>query len=144
MTDVVHMAQQGHSPDVIITQIRNTGSTFELSTTDLDYLMACHVPDQVIIAMQATKPRPCMPGVTIQGGPMPVRVTIPPMSPPIPLPGNPGAEPKDSRELFSFWVSLFGESQSQTLAPEAKVNDNKSRPPEAPAPTYLRYRYYQR
>jgi hypothetical protein len=56
MMDVVHMVQQGHAPEVIITQIRNTGSSFQLSPTDLDYLKTCNVPDQVIVAMQNARP----------------------------------------------------------------------------------------
>jgi hypothetical protein len=72
MMDVVHMVQQGHSPDVIITQIRNTGSTFSLSATDLDYLKSCNVPDPVIVAMQNARP------VAVVAGPQRVYVSEPP------------------------------------------------------------------
>src|SRR5207245_4929172 len=71
MMDVVHMVQQNHSPDVIIAQIRNTGSTFQLSATDLDYLKSCNVPDPVIVAMQNARP------VAVVGGPQRVYVSDP-------------------------------------------------------------------
>ena len=56
MTDVVHMVQSGQSEAVIINQIRATGSTFQLSASDLDFLKASNVPDSVIVAMQNARP----------------------------------------------------------------------------------------
>jgi hypothetical protein len=56
MMDVVHMVQAGHSDAVIINQIRATGSTFQLSASDLDFLKASNVPDTVIVAMQNARP----------------------------------------------------------------------------------------
>jgi len=41
---------------VIINQIRQTGSTFQLSQNDLDFLKASNVPDSVIVAMQNARP----------------------------------------------------------------------------------------
>jgi hypothetical protein len=74
MTDVVHMVQAGHSPDVIITQIRNTGSSFRLTAADLDFLKANNVPDQVIVAMQTARP------TAYVAGPRQVYVTEPPQA----------------------------------------------------------------
>ncbi|HUR52764.1 MAG TPA: glycine zipper domain-containing protein [Gemmataceae bacterium] len=52
ITDVVSMVQHGHSETVIINQIRSSGSTFQLSAADLDYLKSANVPDRVVIEMQ--------------------------------------------------------------------------------------------
>ena len=52
LTDVVSMVQHGHSETVIINQIRSSGSTFQLSAADLDYLKSANVPDRVVIEMQ--------------------------------------------------------------------------------------------
>jgi hypothetical protein len=54
---VVKMAQQGVNEDVIINHIRATGSTFQLSTADIEYLTTNNVPPRVIQAMQAAQPR---------------------------------------------------------------------------------------
>ena len=48
MTDVIHMVQQGHDEQVIINQIRNSGSSFQLSANDLDFLKSNNVPPRVI------------------------------------------------------------------------------------------------
>jgi surface antigen len=58
MTDVVHMVQQGHDERVIITQIRNSGSTFSLTPADLDFLRTNNVPSAVILEMQNARPLP--------------------------------------------------------------------------------------
>ena len=58
MTDVIHMAQQGHDEQVIINQIRNSGSTFQLSANDLDFLKTNNVPSRVIVEMQNAKGSP--------------------------------------------------------------------------------------
>jgi hypothetical protein len=52
ITDVVHMVSQGHDEQVIINQIRSTGSTFQLSGGDLDFLKSNGVPSRVIVEMQ--------------------------------------------------------------------------------------------
>jgi len=56
LTDVVHMVQQGHDDQVIINQIRSTGSTFQLAASDLDYLKNSGVSARVIAEMQAARP----------------------------------------------------------------------------------------
>jgi hypothetical protein len=58
ITDVVHMAQQGHDDQVIINQIRATGSTFQLSGSDLDFLKNNGVSPRVIAEMQTARPTP--------------------------------------------------------------------------------------
>jgi hypothetical protein len=55
LTDVVHMVQQGHDDQVIINQIRTTGSSFQLSSSDLDYLKNSGVSARVIAEMQAAR-----------------------------------------------------------------------------------------
>jgi uncharacterized protein YcfJ len=61
LTDVVQLSQQGTDPDVIINQIRSTGSTFNLSTADIQYLTQQQVPGKVISAMQTSPGRVVMP-----------------------------------------------------------------------------------
>jgi hypothetical protein len=81
LMDVVTMVQQGVSDEVIITQIRTSGSLFYLSPTDLAYLKDCAVSDRVVMEMQATPSR-CH-GRRVYGpvpvyGPPPVYVVEPP------------------------------------------------------------------
>jgi hypothetical protein len=68
LTDVVHMAQQGHDDQVIINQIRATGSSFQLATSDLDWLKNSGVSSRVLAEMQT---RPASPLAT-------TRVVAPP------------------------------------------------------------------
>ena len=89
LTDVIHMANQGHDPQVIINQIRNTGSTFQLSANDLDFLKANNVPPQVIAEMQSARPAtgpvvvgPPRAGVIYQDAPPPVVIYRRPPPPP--------------------------------------------------------------
>jgi hypothetical protein len=56
LTDVIQMVQQGHDDQVIINQIRNTGSTYSLTPGDLDFLRQNNVPSRVIIEMQNARP----------------------------------------------------------------------------------------
>ncbi len=58
MTDVVQMSYQHISDDIIITQIRNTGSVYQLSGRDIGYLKEQGVSDPVIREMQMTVSRP--------------------------------------------------------------------------------------
>ncbi len=58
ITDVATLAQQHISDDVIISQIRTTGSSYHLSPTDIQWLKESGVSDRVIIEMQATAGRP--------------------------------------------------------------------------------------
>jgi surface antigen len=60
MMDVVQMVQNGHDEQVIINQIRSTGSSFQLSQADLDYLKAYNVPPRVIVEMQNARPSPIL------------------------------------------------------------------------------------
>ena len=56
LTDIVYLTQQGHDEQVIINQIRATGSTFQLTTSDLDWLKANGVSPRVIAEMQSRPP----------------------------------------------------------------------------------------
>jgi hypothetical protein len=57
LTDVAGMAQQGMSDQIIINQIRTTGSTYALSPNDLAYLKQNNVSDPVIMEMQRASSR---------------------------------------------------------------------------------------
>jgi surface antigen len=74
MMDVVEMSQQGVDADVIINQIHNSGSTFNLSRTDIQYLTQCQVDPRVIRAMQMAQARPAV----VAGPPRTVVVHEPP------------------------------------------------------------------
>lgn len=52
LQDVVRMVMEGQSDAVIINQIRSSGTTYQLSASDLSYLKSNNVPDRVIIEMQ--------------------------------------------------------------------------------------------
>jgi hypothetical protein len=52
MTDIMQMAREGQSDDVIINQIRTTGSSYILSAEDLRMLRENNVSDRVIMEMQ--------------------------------------------------------------------------------------------
>lgn len=83
MADVIKMSQDGQSDSVIINQIHATGSSFQLTATDLSYLKQNGVSDAVIIEMQNARPRP-----TTVVSPRPVYVSGPPVvyaAPPPPL-----------------------------------------------------------
>ena len=58
MMDVVQMVHNGHDEQVIINLIHSSGSTFQLSHADLDYLKGHNVPPRVIIEMQNARPGP--------------------------------------------------------------------------------------
>src|SRR5262249_3027872 len=58
VTDVVQMAQSHVSDEVIISQIRSTGSVFRLSSNDTIWLKQQGVSDVVIQEMLATANRP--------------------------------------------------------------------------------------
>lgn len=62
--DVIHLAQGGHDDTVIINQIRTTGSTFQLTPSDLDALKQNGVSPRVIAEMQVARgPSPLGPRV---------------------------------------------------------------------------------
>ena len=56
MIDVVQMNQNGIAPNLIINQIRSSGSTFSLAPSDINYLNEQRVPNEVIAAMQQARP----------------------------------------------------------------------------------------
>mgnify|MGYP003350558576 CR=1 FL=1 len=56
MFDVIRMAQEGQDDTVIINQIRRTGSTFTLTTSDLSELKRAGVSARVIAEMQTARP----------------------------------------------------------------------------------------
>jgi hypothetical protein len=93
INEVVQLAKDGHSDDVIINQIRTTRSTYDLSTEDLGTLRANGVSDVVIKEMQLNRPdayrRPRYvhgPPPVIYGPPPPV-VIVHPVPPPRPVVG---------------------------------------------------------
>jgi hypothetical protein len=58
VADVIRLTQSGLSDDVIINQIRTTGSRYNLSADDLTALYSAGVREAVIREMQATASRP--------------------------------------------------------------------------------------
>ncbi len=68
LTDVIHMVQQGHDDQVIINQIRSTGSSFQLTASDLDFLKNNGVSARVMAEMQSARPAPAV-FVRPQSGP---------------------------------------------------------------------------
>lgn len=67
ITDVVRMARAGHEDQVIINQIRATGSSFgTLTTSDLDFLKDNGVSGQVIAEMQTRRPSAIAPRVVVR------------------------------------------------------------------------------
>ena len=89
MADVMQMAREGQSDEVIINQIRTTGSTYTLSAEDLRMLRSNNVSDRVIIEMQNCRPdrhpRPryivAPPPPVVYAPPPPVYVVGPPPPP---------------------------------------------------------------
>jgi hypothetical protein len=59
--DIAKLTHEGVDPDVIITQIQQTGSTFQLSTADISYLTENRVNARVIRAMQSARTTPYRP-----------------------------------------------------------------------------------
>jgi hypothetical protein len=83
VSDVMQLTQGGHSDEVIINQIRNTGSTFQLSGGDLDMLKHNGVSSAVIAEMQNA--RPASPARVIVREPRPRTVIVhePVYTPPV-------------------------------------------------------------
>jgi hypothetical protein len=81
MIDIVTLSKQQVSDEVIINQIRTTGSTYTLSPADLSYLKECGVSERVTLAMQSARPQPVAAAVpaTIRRGPQTVIVQEPPV-----------------------------------------------------------------
>jgi hypothetical protein len=79
VTDVAQMAQQHVSDDLIINDIRSTGTVFHLSSTDIVWLKQNGVSDRVVQEMMATQNR--YPRRVYTAGPVypePVYVVEPP------------------------------------------------------------------
>jgi hypothetical protein len=57
LTDIVQMAQSQVSDAVIVGQIRSTGSVYNLSPTDIQWLKTNGVSDGVILEMQQARPQ---------------------------------------------------------------------------------------
>ena len=73
--DVIHMSKANQSEQVIINQIANTGSTFNLTPSDLDQLKLEGVSDRVIGAMQnARVARPVAPARVVVVEPQPTTI----------------------------------------------------------------------
>ena len=60
VAEIVHMSQSGVSEDVIVTTIRSSHSTFDLSATDVVSLHNSGVSDRVIQAMLDSSRRPAV------------------------------------------------------------------------------------
>jgi uncharacterized protein YcfJ len=86
IADVIQWTKDGRSDDVIINQIRTTGSTYQLSSEDVRLLSANGVSDRVIMEMQNRRPEmyprrrlvPVQPVPVIYGPPPPVILAPPP------------------------------------------------------------------
>jgi len=90
MTDVMQMAREGQSDDVIINQIRTTNSAYTLSAEDLRMLRENNVSDRVIMEMQNRRAdaHPRMRYVHVPP-PAPVYMIGPPPPPPVFVVGPP-------------------------------------------------------
>jgi len=88
--DVIQLSKEGMNEDVIINQIRSTGSTFQLSTEDVRALSANNVSPRVIVEMQNRQPVARVvhqqPQVIYHHRPQPVYV-VDPYGPPPPVIG---------------------------------------------------------
>jgi hypothetical protein len=82
LTDVVALAQQHISDEVIIQQIRTTGSVYNLSPNDIVYLKQNGVSDAVVQEMQMSAGRYPR-RVYVQPAYQPVYVVDPPPPPPV-------------------------------------------------------------
>src|SRR5262245_10902593 len=93
LTDVQRMSAQGIGDEVIINQIRTTGSVFSLSAADIEWLKTNGVSAGAIVEMQTSRPRPVAAGPRVINQPAPaviVREPVPiyyvrPYYPPPPI-----------------------------------------------------------
>lgn len=88
LTDVIQMTQQHISDDLIINQIRASGSVYTLSPNDIYLLKSNGVSDAVIREMQATgyrPPRRVYSEVPVYPAPVCERVYVYPAPPPPPV-----------------------------------------------------------
>jgi surface antigen len=56
LTDVIQLTRDGVHEDVIVNQIRGSGSTFQLSNEDVRFLTSNNVSPRVIVEMQHRRP----------------------------------------------------------------------------------------
>ena len=83
LIDVVNLSRGGTDPEVIVAQIRNTRSTFTLSTTDIEYLTQQGVAPRVIRAMQDSRGRAAAPVVVREAPVIIERPVYPVYGPPV-------------------------------------------------------------
>lgn len=83
LIDVVNLSRGGTDPEVIVNQIRNTQSSYTLSTTDIEYLTQQGVAPRVIRAMQDTRARPAAPVVVREAPVIIERPVYPVWGPPV-------------------------------------------------------------
>ena len=76
LSDVMDMAQKGHDDAVIINQIKTTGSTFQLTPSDLDMLKTNGVSSRVIAEMQNARAVSPIAGRVIVREPQPTTVIV--------------------------------------------------------------------
>lgn len=87
MTDVISLTQSGVGDSVILNQIRTTGSSYQLSAGDIQYLKSNGVSDVVLNEMISTRNRPVAvappnPRTVIVREPTPIVVYERPWGPP--------------------------------------------------------------
>ena len=80
IADVIQLAKEGRSDDLIINQMRTTASTYQLSTEDLRLLSSNGVSDRVIMEMQSRRPEKA---VRYAPAPYRERIIYTPAPPPI-------------------------------------------------------------
>ncbi len=83
VADVIRLAQSGVDDQLIINQIHNSGSTFDLVPSDLEMLKNSGVSAAVIAAMQAARPVSPINTRVVVRNPPPVTTVIYEESPPV-------------------------------------------------------------
>lgn len=86
LTDIASMAQQHISDDLIVNQIRTTGSVYRLSASDINWLKSVGASDAVIMEMQATAnrvPRRVYSAAPVYVAPQPAVYVVEPSPPPV-------------------------------------------------------------
>lgn len=84
LTDIIQLAQKNVGDEIVITQIRTTRSTFQLSAEDLRFLKENNVSDRVILEMQNRRPENALTPryVPVHHHPRPQYIYGPPPPPP--------------------------------------------------------------
>ena len=85
LQDVIDMTKSGTTPEIILNQIRTSGTVFHLSGQDIIWLQQNHVDPGVIEAMQATATQPPAgpPVVYMRSPPPPSVIYVEPPPPPV-------------------------------------------------------------